>query len=135
MHPTLFPCLVDDCVFDGFDADRIGVYAQGAGFLAGRRTDPSGELRKIVGGVQGFYRSHPVFPIHEVVEIGYHIVDRTAAHAKRDSTVHAPRSLHFGIAIGQMGDKFAIVLFARFRFVCNLLLSLIFEETGDFAHD
>ncbi len=51
-YPAFLERLVDDRVLDRLDPDRVVIDAQHARFLARSRTDASGELGKIIGGMQ-----------------------------------------------------------------------------------
>ncbi len=61
--------------------------------LARRRAQASGELGKVVGGVQGLARELKRAGTHEVVPVGDAVAQGTTVVAERDATVHAPRRL------------------------------------------
>ena len=52
MYPAFLPAAIDDGTLDRLDGHRIVVDVQRAGGLARRGTDASGELGKVVGGMQ-----------------------------------------------------------------------------------
>ena len=92
-YPALFPALVDNEVLDRLDTYRIIIDVERARRLARCRTNPTGELRKIVGRVQHIERLPPLMPVNQVVPIGDDVVDRAARLAERDATIHTTRAL------------------------------------------
>ena len=101
----------------------------------GGGADAAGELGEIVGQVQVVDRRFPVLLVNEIVEVRNNVIDGAAAHAERDAAVHAARALDTRLLVGEMQDELAIVLLALLgRFVC-LLDTLVFEKSGDLAHD
>ena len=132
--PTFLPRTINDRVLDRLDADGIGVDAQHAGFLAGRRADPPGELREIVRRVERLDRALPILPEHQVVEVGNDVVDRAPGHAERDAAVHAARALDARLLVGEPGDEFAVMLPARLDRFVRLVDSRELEEAGDLSH-
>src|SRR3954468_16577567 len=133
-HPAFLPRLVDDRMLDGLDADRVLVDAQDARFLARRRADAPGELRKVVGGVQGVDRVLPVLPVNEIVEVGNDVVDRAALHAERDPAVHAARALHSRRLVVEAQVELAVVLAPRLGRLVRLFQALVLQEPRDLAH-
>ena len=87
------PAAVDDLALDGLDGHRVVVDVERAGRLAGRRADAAGELREVVGGVQGLQRRAPLVAVDQVVPVGDQVVDRAALVTERDAAVHAARGL------------------------------------------
>ena len=132
--PTSLPTFIDDGVFDRFDADRIIVDAQRAGFLAWRGTNAAGKFGKIIGGMQRVERVFPVFAEHQIIPIGNDVVDRAAAHAKRNAAIHAARTLGARLVVGQMHDEFAVMFLARLRRLVRFREALKFHETRYFTH-
>src|SRR3990172_9930461 len=77
----------------------------------------------------------PVLPVNQVVEIGDDVIDRTALNAERDPAVHAACGLDLRVFVGQAQVKLAVVPLARLRRLVRLLEALVFQESGDLAHD
>ena len=92
-HPALVEGVVDDLDLDLLDGHRVLVDAQDTGGLAGRRAQPAGELREVVGGVQPLDGVPPAVPVDQVVPLRDQVAQRTAVVAERDSAVHAARGL------------------------------------------
>ena len=69
------------------------VDAEHARRLAGRRAEPAGELREVVGGVQPLDRLAPVAAPGQVVPLGDEVAQRAAVVAERDAAVHAAAGL------------------------------------------
>src|SRR6516164_6269522 len=89
LDPAFPPAAVDNRAFDRLYGDRIVVNIERARRLARRRANASGELRKIVGRVQGFQRRPPLIAIDEVVPIRDQVVDRATFMAERNAAIHA----------------------------------------------
>ena len=100
--PALFERLVDDLDLDLLDRDRRLVDAEHAGRLARRRTQPTGELREVVGGVQPIDGVVPVLAIDEVVPVGDQVAERAAVVAERDPAVHAASGLQLQLVLGEV---------------------------------
>ena len=61
--------------------------------FARRRTDASGELREVVGGVQTADRFLPAAAIDQIVPVGNDVGERAAGVAERHAAIHAARAL------------------------------------------
>ncbi len=101
-NPALQEAVIDDRGFDIFNRHRQFVEPQHAAAFAGRRTNPAGKFRKIVGLVQALQSLFPQAAIYEIVPLGNEIVDRAARrHAadqlagvtKGNTAIHAARAL------------------------------------------
>ncbi|MEY3478762.1 MAG: hypothetical protein RL415_1025, partial [Actinomycetota bacterium] len=92
-YPTFTPCAIDDLHFHLFDRHGVSVDAKHARGFARRGTQPTSELREVVGGVQPLDGIAPVSAIHEIIPIWYQVSKRTSVVAKRNSAVHAATSL------------------------------------------
>ena len=93
LDPALVPRLVDDGDLDVLDGHRVAVDADHAGGLARRRTEPSGELREVVGRVQPLQRLVPVPAPDQVVPLRDQVAQRASGVTERDAAVHAPPGL------------------------------------------
>ena len=133
-NPSLLPALVDDRVFDGLDADGIVVDVQRAGRLARRRTDPPGELGKIIGRMQYIECLLPILLVDEVVPVRNDVVDGASGHAERNTAIHAARALQARFLIGKMENEFAIMFDALALVFRGLGKALVLHESGDLAH-
>ena len=134
-HPALCPTAVNDGVLDGLDAHRLAIHIQRAGGLARRRADAPGELGEVVGAVQGIEGGLPVAAVHQVIEVGNDVVDRTTVVAERRAAVHAARGLPGSLRIVQTDDKFFEVFQALANGLVALFDALVFHEASDFSHD
>jgi hypothetical protein len=85
--------VVGDLHLDLLDGDRVVGDAQYAGRLARRRTEPAGELREVVGGVQALRGGRPGAGADQVVPVRDAVAQRAALVAERDAAVHAPGGL------------------------------------------
>src|SRR5690606_14289193 len=132
--PALGPPLVDDGVLNGLDADRVAVDVERTGGLAGRRADPAGKFREVVGGMQDVQRAPPFLPVHQVVPVGDDVVDRASVVAERNAAVHAPGRLLPGLFVVQAHHELAPVLQALLRCFGGFLEPLEFHKTSDFSH-
>jgi hypothetical protein len=86
-------CLLDDRELDLLDRDRIGVEGEYAGRLTRSRTDPAGELGKVIGGVQALARVGLIAARAEFVPFRDQIAQGAAAVTERDAAVHTPARL------------------------------------------
>ena len=91
--PAFVERAIDDRHLDGLDRDRIVVDAEHARALARRRTQPAGELGKVVGRVQPIDRGLPAIAVDEIVPVRNQVAERTALMAERNAAVHAARGL------------------------------------------
>src|SRR5581483_7148557 len=101
-NPALQESALHNIFFVLLDGHRGRVDPQHAGSLAGRRTDPSGELRKVIGRVQLAYRIFPAPAIHQIVPVGNQIADRTSRLAEGDAAIHAARTLPAKLLFGEI---------------------------------
>src|SRR4029079_16850280 len=92
-HPSFGVGAVDDRNFDVLDRHRVVIDSEYAGPLTRRRTEPAGELGKIVRGVETIDGRTPLVVIDEIVPIRNQVAERTSLVAERDAAVHASRAL------------------------------------------
>src|SRR5690606_23717283 len=101
--------LVGQGLLHRLDGDGNILKVQRAGFLAGRRADPSGEFREIVGRMQVADRLFPVPAIDEVVPFRNLVMDGTARRAMTvgNAAIHAARRLFFDLLVRHGEREFA----------------------------
>ena len=80
-------------VLDALDGDRVARDPKDAGRFARSGTEPTGELREIVGGEQLIGGLLPLGLVDVVIEDRDPVAERTALHAKGDPAVHATSAL------------------------------------------
>ena len=91
--PAFGPCPVDDAHLDLLDGHRGLVDAEHTGPLTRCRTEPAGELREVVRGVESIAGLAPVITVDQVVPVGYEVPQGAALVAERYAAVHAPAGL------------------------------------------
>src|SRR6266849_4511036 len=132
--PALFKSALDDILFDLLDRDRRLIDSEHASRFARRRTDPSGELRKIIGGMQ---LPHGIFPsaaINQIVPVGDDVVHRTTGMTERDAAVHTTRSLGAQFGFRELLIDFKPVVDALRDRTPSGKLAIMFHEAGDLTH-
>src|SRR5262249_38089997 len=134
LHPAVLPGPVDDHAFDRLDGHRALDQVEGAGRLARRRTDASGELRKVVGRMEIDDRVLPVAAVDEVVPVGDLVVHRAAGVTVRDAAVHAARRLVARRLLRQRLVEFAPMTDAIAGRLIAPVLPIDFEKTRDLTH-
>jgi hypothetical protein len=94
-NPALLKATIRNRLLNVPDSNRLVHQSKHARRLAGRRTEPAGELRKIVGSMERLERVVPFTPRNEIVPFGDDVPHGTASLTltERDSTIHAARSL------------------------------------------
>jgi hypothetical protein len=142
-HPSLRKATIDDGGLDGLDRDGWGADAEHAGTFAGRRTDASGDLRKVVGPVESTESILPAPVIHEIVPLGDEVVDRAAGGhagelrpgvAEGDATVHAAGALLLELLGGEVLVELVPILETlRGAALCRYLAGEL-EKSGGLAH-
>ena len=142
-HPAPLESPVDDGAFDIFDGDRRIVEAQHARPLAGRRTDPAGELGEVVGPVQAIQRLPPEPPVDQVVPLGDQVVDgaprgqaveQDAGVAEGDAAVHAARPLFSERFLREVQVKLLPVPSPLLRGPVGRHFALVVQESCGLAH-
>src|SRR5262249_34699689 len=101
LYPALLKGTIHDGAFDGLDGNGVVVDVERTRGLAGRRTDTTGELRKIVGRVQITGGFLPVTHVDEIVPIRDLVIDGASGMTIRDTAVHAARGLAAGFGFRQ----------------------------------
>src|SRR5580700_5143495 len=132
--PAFFPAAVDDRALDCFYRDRVVVDVQRAGGFARRRTDPAGEFREIVGGVQRDQRVLPLLAVDEVVPVRDQIVDRAPLVTERDAAIHAAHGLGTQHRLRKGFHELLPVFLARRRFFVAAIGALDLQKPGRLAH-
>ena len=92
-NPTLFESDLNNVLFDLLDGYGCAIDVKDARCFAGRGANSSSEFRKIVGGMELANRVLPSAPVHKVIPIGNHVVDRTPGVAEGYATIHTTRGL------------------------------------------
>src|SRR5215468_5098565 len=134
LHPALLESAIHDGAFDGLDGDRIVADVERARSFARRRTDTTGELRKIVGRMQVAGRLFPRSRIDEVIPVGDLVVDGASSVTVRDAATHAARRLLTGFGFWQRQHKLAPMTNALLdRFVVPVV-ALEFQKAGNLTH-
>jgi hypothetical protein len=108
-HPSLLPGAFDNLLLDLLDGDRITIDVQDAGLFARRRTNPTGKLRKVIGGVQAIDRIGPSTPEDQIVPVRDDISERATGMAKGNAAIHATRSLFAHLALRMLALQLTIV--------------------------
>src|SRR5579883_2299586 len=108
--PAFGESMIDDALLDQLDRDRVVIDVEDTRLFARRRTDASGEFRKIVGRVQALDRFAPAAAIHQIVPVGNDVPERAALVAERDAAVHASRALLAQLRLGHLELELAPVL-------------------------
>ncbi len=107
--PALFPTAVGDRLLDVLDGHRVLVDREGAGGLAGGGADAAGELREVVGRMQGGQRALPLAPVDEVVPVRDQVAEGTAAVAERHAAVHAAGALAARLVVRPLEVELVVV--------------------------
>ena len=134
MHPTLVPGAVDDGVLNRLDAYRVVIHIQRTGGFAGRWTNATRELGKIIGAVQNINGILPVAPVNQVVEVRNDVVDRAATVTKRRTAVHATGGLLVGLGVVKPNDKLFVILESFGDWLVALFDPLKLYKTGHLSH-
>ena len=132
--PALGEGAVGDLHLDLLDGDRVGVDAEHAGGLAGRRAQPPGELREVVGRVQPLARRVPVVLVDEVVPLRDEVPERAAVVAEGDAAVHAARRLVVQVLRGEVLVDLLPVADADVDRAARRQLAVVLEEAGGVGH-
>ena len=133
-HPTFRPCPLGNLVLDPLDGHRIGVDPEHARPFTRGRAQTSGEVGKVVGGMQPLDRLRPVAPVDQVVPLGNQVPKRAALVAKRNPTVHAPGSLMLSIFDRKrLIDLFPVAQPHVHRAAAGKL-PVELQESGDITH-
>jgi hypothetical protein len=127
---------IDDSAFDIFDGHRRVGDSKNACAFAGSRTNPSGELREVVGFVQPIKSFLPSSGIDQVVPFGNEVLDRasTCRLAKGDSAIHATGTLCLQVFVARLGVDLLIVLGADDRQTPSDLLAFKLFESCWLSH-
>ena len=114
-NPAIFPALVDNRTFDGFDGDRAVINVQRAGRFARCRADASGKFGEIICRMQICQCGLPVIFIDQIVPVGDLVVDGATIMAIGHTAIHATGSLIAQRVFAEWNNKFAEILNARLR--------------------
>ena len=109
-HPSFGVRAIDDRDLDVLDRHRVVVDPEHARSLAGRRTQPAGELGKVVRRVEAIDRRVPLVPVDEVVPVRNQVAERASLMTERDTAVHAAGALLHQIAGRRRQIHFAPVV-------------------------
>jgi hypothetical protein len=89
-NPSFVERPVDDGLLDLLDRHGFIVDGENAGRFARGGTQATGELGKVVGGMQLLHGGLPVVARDEVVPLGDAIAQRASVVAEGDAAIHAP---------------------------------------------
>ena len=128
--------LVGDRLLDRLDGDGDVLEVQRACLLAGRRTDPPGELGEVVGRVEVADRTLPVAVVDEVVPVRDLVVDRAARRtmAVGHAAIHAARGLLLDLLVGHRQRELAEMSDTVGSRLVLVHLPVDLEETCNLAH-
>ncbi len=124
------------------DGHGIAVHSADARLLAGRRADPPGELREIIGFQQAAQGMRGVPRMDHVVPLGNQIMQGTAkvpplppdaGLAEWDAAVHTPPSL-FPAGIRRQGDAEGLPVPDPLQRRAVRLPPVIFQKSSDLSH-
>ena len=144
--PTFGETFVDDRTLDILNRHRrIAIDAHHAGAFAGRRTNATGKLGKVIGLVQPLQCLAPQTAVDQVIPLGNQVVDWTARAfvtlanhvaemAERDAAVHAARALLLQLRLGEMLVEFIPVVDPFQRVAVGRKLAFVFDKAGGFTH-
>ena len=116
------------------DGNRRLVDTQNARGLARRRADPSGELRKIVSGMQDTDRFLPAIAVNEIVPVRDDVAERAAGVAEGDAAVHAARRLDAELAFRKLLVNLKVVVDALRDGTSRRHLARVLLESGYLTH-
>jgi hypothetical protein len=132
--PAFAPCTVDDLDLDLLDGDSIGVDAKHTRRLAWSRAESTGELGKVIRGMQTIDGVTPMVAIHQIVPVGNQVSERAAVVAKRNTAVHATASLSGDLGnIERLVDLFPVAQAHRHR-AARRSVALPFQKPCGFTH-
>src|SRR5690606_8046254 len=128
--------LVGQRLLDRLDGDRNILEIERAGFLAGSRTDPSCEFRKIIGRMQIADRVVPVALVDEVVPVGNLVVNRATSRAMAigHAAIHAARRLLLDLLVRHRQRELPKMPDAVGSRLVLVYLPVDFEKTRYLAH-
>src|SRR5260370_34854864 len=123
-----------DIFLDLLDRDRRLVDAEHARRFARRGTNPPGEFREVVGGMQLANRLFPTSVINQIVPIGNQVVERTSRLAKRHAAIHAARHLGSKILFGEILIDLEPVIDALSNWTSPGKLARVLHESRVLTH-
>ncbi|OPZ99517.1 MAG: hypothetical protein BWY71_00964 [Planctomycetes bacterium ADurb.Bin412] len=136
LDPALLPAVFDDLQLQLADGDGIFADVQGAGRLAGRRTNPAGNLGEIIGGMEQIEGLLPFAAIDQVVPVGDAIGQGTAeGMAGRHAAVHAAGGLVLQVLQRNGQFDFPVILYPFVKGPLGRFAAGEFHESGGLTHD
>jgi hypothetical protein len=132
--PPFVPGTIDDLDFDLLDGDGVLVDAQHTRRLTRSRTQPPGELREVVRGMQPLDGILPVVAVDEIVPVGDQVPERAPVVAEGDTAVHATPRLMTQLAIVEVLVHLLPVAQAYGNRAPRRRLTIPLQETGWFTH-
>ena len=133
-HPAFRKGLVSDGAFDGLDGDGNVDDVEGAGGLAGGRTDASRHFWEIVGGMEVLRGLLPIGVVDEVVPVRDLIVYRAVLMTIGNAAIHAAGSLTRHLGVADRDQELTIVTDAVRRRLVGPVLAVDLEEARYLAH-
>ncbi len=110
LNPAVLEGVIDDGAFNPLDAHWRRVNSKHACRLARSGADASGELRKIVGGVQGARGLAPAVAIDQIVPVRDQVVQGATGVTKGHAAIHAAGGLRLHLGFVEVLINFKIVV-------------------------
>src|SRR5215471_4692543 len=132
--PALEKSSLDDVLLILLNRDRWLSDTQHARSLTRSRTNASGKLREIVGGVQLTHGFFPIPTINVVVPIRNEIVDRTTGLTERHTAIHAARALFAELVFRKVLIDFEPVVHALDNRPARSLFAVVIHEACRLTH-
>ncbi len=132
--PTLVERALGDRQLDLLDRDRIVVDREHARRFARSGTDPAGELREVVGGVELIDRLAPLAAIDEIVPVRDQVAERAALVAERDPAVHAASALAAQLILGLDQEVLLVIVHPLIRVSLVKADPVDLQESAELSH-
>src|SRR5690606_16576080 len=134
-NPTFIKGAISGCSLDQLYGHRLIIDPQDTSGLAGCGADSARHLRKVVGGVQRFDRLTSQASIVVIVPIRDQIAEGAPRIAKRDSAIHASRSLTLDLLLNHGEFELLVVVDPLSSGKLSWLDASVLEEPCILAHD
>jgi hypothetical protein len=134
LNPAFGEPALNDTLFDLLDRHRRLIDAQHASRFAWRGTNPPGEFRKIIGGVQLPNGIFPAAAINQIVPVGDDVIDRTSCVTERDAAIHTARALVAQLRLRKILIDFEPIVHAFCDWPARGEFTAVFHEAGGLTH-